>query len=414
MNENDNNENHEIEPEIIDSELAASEGTRETIEPVVIKKGSFLSFMAFVFSLGALAISAYMYYLEYSKEQSPDKTAPWQSALSLSESAANRKVVLLEQQLNQVEVNFKNLSAQIKTLEDKSQQSPVKETNSQTPVQSVKPFDDSVLTQQVIDLESKMTEQNNRILELQSNLKNSNTQTSQSLQLLSSDINNKLATHSTSLPQQTQANRTKSVAGSLLQEAYVQLNINGNVSKSQALISQVVKQLSQLTGMRYGYLSSDLENFSKELSDIEQIDSQAITNQVNSLSEAVSLLTFISEQQKVGGDKESSWYENLITIKKIDESSPPILNKSEKITIVNVISNHFHILKIALLSKNQQLWNSEIEQIQELLKQHYAENAQPISDELSGLKMLKIKLELPDMEKYLLQFKSISLANENE
>ena len=72
-----------------------------------------------VFSLGALAISAYMYYLEYSKEQSPDKTAPWQSALSLSESAANRKVVLLEQQLNQVEVNFKNLSAQIKTLEDK-------------------------------------------------------------------------------------------------------------------------------------------------------------------------------------------------------------------------------------------------------------------------------------------------------
>jgi uncharacterized protein HemX len=414
MNENDNNENHEIESEIVDSELVESEVVQATNEPVVIKKRSFLSFLAFVMSLAALSLSVYMYYLEHYKEQKLEKTTSWQAALSQSESDASRKVLLLEQQLKQIEVNNIQLSAQIKTLGDNSQQVIGKESNDLTPVQSVEPFDDSALTQQVLNLEGALAEQNNRIQQLQSNLNNNNTQTSQSLQLLSSDIKNKLATHSTNLPQITQANNTKSIVGSLLQEAYVQLNIKGNIAKSQTLISQVVKQLSQLTGMRYGYLSSDLESFSQEISEIEQVDSQAITTQIDRMSQAVSQIPFISDQQVQDSEKESSWYDNLITIKKIDESSQPILSKSEKITIINVISNHFHMLKIALMSKNKQLWNSEIEQIQELLKQHYAGNAEYINDELLELKRLNINLEIPSMEKYLQQFKSINLANENE
>jgi uncharacterized protein HemX len=411
MSENDNNE---IESEVIDSELVEGEDTQIAIEQTVVKKGSLLSFFAFVMSFTAIALSGYMYYLDSIASPQQDITNSWKDALSQSDNKASSKIESLENQLKQIETSHLQLTNQMKKLQENLQQDATSESNGLVPNQSNEPFDDSVLVQQVSELKNKLTQQDALIEKLQSNLDSSIAKNSQSLELLSADIKNQLTNQPTGISTITEGTKVKALVGTLLQETYVQLDINRNVIRSQALIVQIIDQLSLLTGMRYGYLSRDLESLSEQLDLVEQVDTQAITAQINQMSESTRQLEFISVEESKNLDEKSSWYDNLITIQKIDENAQPILSKGEKITVMNVISNHFQMLKIALMSHNQMLWIAEIEQIQELLMKHFASNAQQISDELLAFKDINLNPKLPEMAKYLQQFKSINLANENE
>jgi len=400
----DNNKNAIIESETVNSEIES----QEEAEPIVVKKGSFMGFLTFIFSVTALGLSGYMYYVQYYHYQpttTVDQSDFWMKALSDAKKNSQLETDKLNQQLASLRSNNLELIGKIKTIE---------ESASSNQTSSVEFFDDSELKQQIVDLQHKISSQNQIVQELQNKLNASNTQNSLSLEKLSADIQSTINNQSTNVPVVSEASQTKAIAGSLLQEAYIQLNINGNKIKAQDLLKQTISQLAELTGLRYGRLANELETVNQQLANIEQPDIELLQSQIKQLSKATSKLEFVHGQATQKQNQDSSWFDNLITIKKIDKNQPSKLSKSEQITIGNVISNHYQMLQMALISRNQELWLSEIVQIQKLLSSHFADNANDIKQQLTELASIELKPKLPNLEPHLQQFKSINLANENE
>lgn len=437
----DNNENPVIESETVESEIAESmvEDIVEDIveekaaEPVVVKKGSFVGFLAFVFSLAALGLSGYMYYLDHylasNKQDDSQTNQLLQSSIATLETKSEQYNQLLATtqknnqqlgtQLNALQEQVKKIaSAQTVVKESVSDEEEAKEVpdqvTSQTVVPVTEPFDDSKILQQISDLQSKISQQSQLVERLQNNMQTSNSENTQSLAKLNTQLQSQISNQTNSLPIVSQTTQSKTIAESLLQEAYVQLDINRNVVKSQDLLNKTIVQLSQLTGMRYGRLSNELETFSQKLSNIEHPNIESLKSQINQLSQATSQLAFTQAELVQPENKEASWFDNLISIKKIDESQQPKLSKSEQVTISNVINNHYQMLQLALMGGNQTLWLSEIEQIQTLLTLHFADNAKDINQQLIQLSTNSLDPELPKLEPFLQQFKAINLANENE
>lgn len=409
--ESDNNKKTIIETEVEDSEVGEKTQEQADTLPEPVKKGSFFNFLAFVMSLVAIGLSAYIYYLQvYKQPINDDKEIT--SSILLLEKHSNKQFKTLNQSIEQLQINNQQLKSQIVKIQEETQQA-----NSSVLSNDSKPlpnYDDSSLVQQINLLQNKLTHQDELIEDLQNNINSSNTKNSQSLQLLSDD----LRTIAEKQPSETSIivkdAHVKSMAGFLLQEAYVQLNIKGNIVKSQNLISKTNTQLSKLTGMRYGYLATDLEKFSDHLNSLEPADVEALKEQIDQLSESTKQLSFVNSEPVEASQEDSSWYDNLISVKKIDNTKQLKLSKNDQTTINNVISNHYQMLKIALMSKNQSLWQSEIVQVQNLLHTYYEQSADEINTKLSELSSINIDLKLPDLETYLQQFNGINLANENE
>ena len=407
----DNNETPVIQSEAIETEVIESKVTGS--EPVVVKKGSFMNFLAFVFSLMALGLSGYMYYINhYTTSSSQDDGDLLKSSIAAIEKKSNQ----ISQLLDSTNQRNQQLSLKLNALQEEVNQSSAASTlvsDTTSSNQTVKAFDDSSLKQQITDLTNEVSQQNQLVEELQKNLNTSNVQYSLSLEKLNTDlkINNQ---SNNNFPSISQDSQTKIVAGSILQEAYMQLNIKGNITKSQDLISKTITQLSQLTGMRYGRLANELKEISQQITDTEQPDVELLNTKINQLSDMSNKLEFTQGEILQNSDKNSSWFDNLITIKKIDENHKPKLTKSEQITINNIINSHYKMLQLALMSKNQDLWLSELEQVKNLLTLHFADNAIDINSQLSAMKAIDLNPELPNLEGYLQQFKAINLANENE
>ncbi len=409
----DNNKNEVIESEV-DEQLDQLEGE---VKDVTSKKGSFMGFLAFILSLTALTISGYLYYLQYYTTSDTNGNEELQSSISGLKtntekqiSQLNQLIAKTQQESNQINTQFKALQAQVEQ-ESNSEDSI---SNGESTTQTTEAFDDSVIRQQITELEEKLAAQDKLIEQLQTRLDNSNSQNNQSLQQLSSDLKVQLAKQTNNLPVISGSDSSKSLAKSLLHEAYRQLNINGNVARTQELLSKTTKQLSNLTGLRYGHLANELAGFSQQLDNIKQPDVYLLKTQINELSQQTGQLSFVQAEEVKQESKDTSWYKNLISIKKVDENQSPKLSLSEQITIKNVISNHYQMLQLALMSNNQPLWLSEIEQLQNLLNLHFADSAQEINTQLTELQSTDINPKLPDLEPYLLKFNAINSANENE
>ena len=401
--------------EVIESEV--DEQLEGEVQDVTSKKGSFMGFLTFILSLVALTISGYLYYLQYYATSDTNGNEELKSSISSLKTTTENKISQLNQLIaetqqanNQLNTQFKALQAQVEQ-ESSSEDS---SSNGESTTQTAEVFDDSVIQQQITELKEKLAAQDNFIEQLQTRLDNSNTQNNQSLQQLSSDLKSQLANQTNNLPVVSGSDSSKSLAKSLLQEAYRQLNINGNVARTQELLGKTIKQLSNLTGLRYGRLANELTDFTQQLDNIKQPDVDLLKAQINDLSEQTGQLNFVHAEDVKQESKDTSWYKNLISIKKVDENQSPKLSLSEQITIKNVISNHYQMLQLALMSNNQPLWLSEIEQLQNLLNLHFADSAQEINTQLTELQGIDINPKSPDLEPYLLKFNAINSANENE
>ena len=414
MSKKDKNENA-----IIDSEVEESIEVQEKLEPAStssepIKKRSFFSFLTFILSLIALSLSAYVYYLHTYGAPVNDvisENKKIESSILSLEKHTNNQLKNINQLIKKLQLSNQQLKDQLAKNKEELLRTKVSESINQ-PLE-VTSYDDSSLIQQITLLETKLNQQKALLEQLQTNLDASNVKNNQSLQLLSVDLKSLAVKKSSDNLVVSNNSQVKSLAESLLQEAYIQLNINGNIVKSQILISKTRAQLSLLTGMRYGYLATELEKFSEKLDTLEQPNIDAIKEQINNLSESSNQLSFVNSEPADTDKKESSWYENLISVKKIDRTKQLKLSKNDQFTIKNIVNNHYQILKMALISKNQNLWQSEISQIQNLLQTHF-EQASDISAELVELSLINVDQKLPDLDLYLKQFRSINLANENE
>jgi hypothetical protein len=321
------------------------------------------------------------------------------------------QVNALKQQLTGIQNLNQKLTEQLSTLEEKAQQS---NTQTMTATTDSAAFDDNQLKQQISDLTQQLNAQQQNLQQLQEKLNSNTSQMQTSLSLVKKEISAKIANQSNTNHVINPVDNNKAIAGSLLQEAYLQLNIHGNRNKAQDLLNKSIEQLNQLTGMRYGRLANELETFSQQLADIEQTDTDALKTQIKHLSEQTHQLVFINAKKAPETKEKSSWYNNLISIKKIDAKQQPKLTKSEQITIRNVLNSHYQMLNLALIGNNQELWDENLSKLQDLLNKHFAGNASDIIRQLSELKNINIQTQLPDLLPFVQKFQAITLANENE
>ena len=94
-----------------------------------------------------------------------------------------------------------------------------------------------------------------------------------------------------------------------------------------------------------------------------------IGNQVEELKNLSLNLDFnqsIDADSENSDNQESSWYDRLIVIRKIDDNSHKILPSSEQNKILQDIANHYNLMKLALINKKQTAWLNEIASIESI------------------------------------------------
>ncbi|MBL4660136.1 MAG: hypothetical protein JKY19_07255 [Alcanivoracaceae bacterium] len=404
----DNSQKQVIESEIIAAEIdknppseAEDTNTQHKVEPVVVKKGSFFTFITFLLSISALAVSGYLFYLQQYTKPAENNTQPWQKPLAAIDNKLTQQLVGFSQQLTSIKLSNEQLILQLESLQKKAQ----------TPVSSVKKFDDTSIKQQILSIETQLHTQNSRLSELQNNLSTTNQHQKQSIQQLMENIQSNQTTPTDINPQEKQNNYSYAMAESLLQAAHIQLNVNGNIVKTQDLLNKAQEQLQQLSTKEYANLANELQTVSSALSHRGSIDTVQLNKQIDETSVATAQLKFSQDTATINNKQESSWYDKLITIRKIDNNQQSMLSKDEQSTILQTFKSHYHMLKIALMSNNQTLWLDEIAQIENLLQLHFTENSKNIMLQLATLKAIDINPVFPDLSTYLQKLKSINTEN---
>ena len=405
----DNSQKQAIESEIIEVETDQNPQTetedthsQQNLEQPVIRKSSFFTFITFLLSICALAVSGYLFYLQQYAEPTENKDQPWQTPLAAIDNKLTQQLTGFSQQLTSIKHSNEQLILQLESLQKKAQ----------TPISSLEKFDDSSIKQQILSMETQLQTQNKQLSELQNNLSTSKQQQKQSIQQLMENIQSKQTTPADSSPQEKKNNYAYDMAESLLQAAHIQLNINGNIAKTQDLLNKAQEQLQQLSTTEHVNLAHELQTVSSALSHSGSTDTVQLNKQIDEISATTSQLKF-SQDRGTDNNKqqEASWYDKLITIRKIDDNQRPMLSNDEQNTILQTLNSHYHMLKIALMSNNQTLWLDEINQIQNLLQLHFTENSKNIMVQLATLKAIDINPVFPDLSTYLQKLKNIHTEN---
>lgn len=413
-NEVDNNEKEIIEVDVNQEPLDESYEKGEKVETVVVKKGSFLSFLAFVFSIAALGLSGYLFYLQQDKATTNNNN--WQQPLDKVDS----KITDIKTQLKTEEESLQQLSTKVEELNNKTSilQTTLKttqinqqqsNTSVQAPEQKSENYDDSQLKKQIAALENKMSEATQLNATMQEDLTARAKQAQQTIQQLQKDIKAKEAGVVTTGQLPSTIDQAANRAQVLLQEAYIQLNIKENREKALDLLGKTQDQLLQLTTPTYSSLAKELKNITNEIANMPALDTSKINKEIKQLSLTTDKLTF-AQGEKHKQKQDAAWYEKLVVIKKVDNTEQKRQSMSEQLGIKSAFKNHYKMLEIALMAQNQNLWTGEISAIEALLNQHFAKKSKPITVQLSQLKKIDLNPKFPDLEHYLNALKNIDVS----
>lgn len=413
-------------------------------ETVVVKKGSFLSFLALLFALAALGLSAYMYYLNHYKTQNTSKISAWQQPID----AVDGKIQDLKQEITVLKQHNKKLGNQVTELSVKTEKiqilaqvEPSVKANptatnlpeqatqvlekyddavlkaqlaeiqaklSQPTTQTVEKYDDKEIRKQITQIETQLTQATETNMALQKQVKENNEKNKQTLKSLKKDIETKQLATSQQFIDTLDTLQTSVVAQSLIKQAYIQLNINSNKKKSVKYLNKTQTELQKLSNPAYDQVISELGEITKTITTAVTLDENKTTTKLQQLAQAAKMLTFAKTVTVENED--AAWYEKLVVIKKIDDSQEKSQSKSEQLTIKSDLNGKFTLLKIALMSKDQAQWNEEITSINSLLKQHFEADSQSIQSELSKLQKSKLNPQFPDLEKYEKLLKDIDIS----
>lgn len=396
-NEREDNDSAIVESEMIEAETPEP----EEIHPTVKRKGSFLSFMAFVFSLAALGLSGYMYYTQHYLAESQNTEKPWQQPLTQLQSQIKNntdKVEGLKAKISAMKTVNQSISDQLTS---------VKNTNS-TENTGTQVYDDSQLKANIVNLQSHLTEQNKQLSAI-------NQQQDQALAQFKQRYEQEKSkqfgiVESTIDPVQKQKTITQDLISAYLLAAHKDLNISSNVKLATKNLSKAVSKLKELSDSKFLSLIEELNNTSSELNATQKVDVFGLNRGIDALQSSVNKLSFATapeSQEK----QASSWYDNLVKIKKIDDKEQKLLTQSEQAAIRQTLRLHFDLLRSALISQNMGLWISEIEALSTLIKKNFAETQDILQDailtQLNELKYNNINPTFPDLSIYLQKFNAL-------
>jgi uncharacterized protein HemX len=391
---------------------------RDEVELKVVKKWSFMSFLAFIFALGALTLSGYLYYIqEYAKNQVTDNPL-WQAPLSALESSLNKRVTDLSKEITILKQNKQGITDDLAMLEQRVSKIKPESNAGNTSQQDLSGYDDGELLQQIAELNAQLVKQKESITALQTakpadnayGEKIRNLEAQLSAQASKYDGINQLMLQNKAKSNQNEQSSTKDYQVEMIEDNLYAANKYLLLNQPQ----QAQKTLAKIQGLLVAFNAAHFKSFINELKGVaneiasKRVDVYSLSKEIDALEFSTNKLGFKSNQDDAQDDKavESSWYDNLVTIRKVGDSEP-LVTQSEKFSIRQSIKTRFGILRVALINQNQELWQTEIDQLIELAQKHFSQNANNVVLALNQLKKKNINPQLPELSTYLQKFRVI-------
>jgi uncharacterized protein HemX len=375
----------------------------EHVETVVIKKGGFISFLSFVLSLAALGASAYLYLeSQKPKQQEPIKVDvnQWKKPLADLDSKLNKDIQQLKSQLNQSKQQNDSMLVQLSQLKTTmSEAKPLELSHEPTNVL----YDEDTFSRKVKELEDQIQQNKQRYETVSTELTNTNNSQKKELTRLQSFFANQKAKQTNQGSANKNPNEFKfEMAENLLQAAMIQLDVHNNLNRTNQLLKEASSQVKQIPGQTYTNFAFEIEQTVQTLNNIETVDSEATSQQINTLKTQASNLEF--ESAKVEEQKDGSWFDKLVVIRKIEDDDVQKLTAAEQMVVMSQLNNSFDMLNFALLSQNQMKWDASIQQIEQALKKYFANNSVELQAQLSLFAEMKLNTKYPSLSSLLKTF----------
>ncbi|MEZ5495700.1 MAG: hypothetical protein R3F25_02560 [Gammaproteobacteria bacterium] len=394
----------ESNSDMIDSEVVENVEMQEITSGSRTGKGSFFSFLNFLIALAALAGCVYLY-LKIQQPVHSEQTDKWQEPLKQLQQKTEQKFSSLSLQIEKITQTNSELHKQLEKIENIALAMQASNEN-QTQNTEMMQYDDTLIIQQLDELKRKINSQQDSLTQAQQQIdiqKKDFQKTLSELQISGNISNNE--------NQINQKQQTINYVESLLDAAQMQLEIYQNQNKAKEFLQSIRKKIENTAD--FSGFANEVDNAINAIQQVEIPDYPRLKTQVDYLSQSASQLfsSHIENNQTDDSKENSSWFDNLIVIRKIEpeaENNP----KKEELSIAQAqLQNYFESLQTAIRLKNDENWQNNLAAIISLLKQNSSTESSDILQQLEDLKAVNLNPQYPDLSKYLQKFRSFNSSN---
>ena len=396
----------------IETEVEAEEISNSTTpdSTKVVKKNTFLTVLAFLLSLLALAASAFLYL--FNDEDVVPTNDMWKKPLASLETQITNKTLLLEKSLKsktkehqQFTRNFDTTQKEIAQLKQGIDN--FKKTNSSgTSVKN--DYDDSAIQTLVSTLGKKIDQQSKHVDLLKKELSDMKTAYERKITQLESKIVQQSQIQSlVSVQKPTLDNAEDEIFHADLLAAY-RYSLLENKPLTLKHLKKVEEKINDANQEKYNKLALSVSLTIDKLNHYEPVDTLNYIKQINGISREVNDFEFPKLDNSKKEPEKDAWYNKLITVRKVsDDSQQAKITVSEQYAIKNRLKSQFEILKLSLTNQDRAKWKQTIKTIIELIDKHFPNQSTESVNQLNKLKDLNIGLMMPDLSPLLEEFKSL-------
>ena len=397
-------ENAEINTDVIDSEVVVTEEVQSDNSGSRSGKSSFLGFLNFLIAISALAGCAFLY-LKTQQPVHSEQTDKWQEPLTQLQQKTEQKFSSLSLQIEKITQTNSDLHKQLEKIENIALAMQASKEN-QTQNAELMQYDDTLIIQQLDEIKREIVSQKGVLSKTQQQLELQKNNFQKALNELKST-----GGVAGSENQNNQKQQTANYVESLLNAAQMQLEIYQNPDKSRRFLESIRKKIENTAD--FSGFANEVDNAINAIQQVEIPDYPRLKTQVDYLSQSASQLfsSHIENNQTDDSKENSSWFDNLIVIRKIEpeaENNP----KKEELSIAQAqLQNYFESLQTAIRLKNDENWQNNLAAIISLLKQNSSTESSDILQQLEDLKAVNLNPQYPDLSKYLQKFRSFNSSN---
>lgn len=396
-----------VEESVDESAVEASEVEENSSHEQAVqnkKSGGFFSFLTFLIACSALALSGYQYYQAFfAQKQSANTDNQWQAPLEKLQQQLQQTQNKLQNEVKQHKSNLlvqfqevNNKQAQVDK-ELKSLQSALADAKAQPQSASNDSAQNTANLNQEFEkrfseLSQKLNQQNQQISQLNQQLKQAQQNTAKSLEQLNDSVSKPLALAQT-LPE-LEVNYELIRAENYVQMASMQLQIQTNKVQAIDSLRQAVAELESLSGQNYQNLAFEISQTIKLIEQVKTVNTAETLKQIDAVqTQALEL----KQQKAVEPEEKTSWLENLVVVRKVDDTQKIKLSATERLVLNNRFKAHFDLLRLALYGKNQQQWNENLTELSDLIAANFPHSGGKVVAVLKPLQELSFQADFPSL-----------------
>ena len=400
----DMEENAEINTDVIDSEVVVTEEVQSDNSGSRSGKSSFLGFLNFLIAISALAGCAFLY-LKTQQPVHSEQTDKWQEPLTQLQQKTEQKFSSLSLQIEKITQTNSDLHKQLEKIENIALAMQASKEN-QTQNAELMQYDDTLIIQQLDEIKREIVSQKGVLSKTQQQLELQKNNFQKALNELKST-----GGVAGSENQNNQKQQTANYVESLLNAAQMQLEIYQNPDKSRRFLESIRKKIENTAD--FSGFANEVDNAINAIQQVEIPDYPRLKTQVDYLSQSASQLfsSHIENNQTDDSKENSSWFDNLIVIRKIDNESGQNSRKEELAQTEDQLKYHFEALKTAISLRNQADWLSNLSTVSSIIKQNFETEGSDILQQIEDLKAVNLIPQYTDLSEYLQKFRSFISTN---